>query len=488
MEEGYEFEFESNGGPWGPEQEAAVAVENLYYEAQDLHLLEEVVQREADVVHKPWTCKALLSLTLLALGEGTTVEPLVICSWFCSRSSTSYDCCALQYSRFGESNVLASYNTADHALSSTRGVVLLAATSGNFDCAGAHYQRLLQQIPTVAAGEAAATVEAVLSAAAKLVGIEQHNGLPDIFVAAPLQKQQQQKQETDGQVDQDSPLNVSAAEASLRRPSSAKGGQVLEKLMLYTLEALTSQGMKKPRVHVYNQLLRLYIHLGEWHKAKSLLPEVHQAWSDPSLPLHQQLEAAAVEALWYTYSRDWPRLQQLMPHALRLASASLDPRSTAAIRECGARLLMELQIHPGLHAGHSQVQEQKREQQQPWVDIHAHLMAAFRHHQEIGDIYAATAALRRAVLISPLAISAVDPFSTPEGKALQDDPTVRSAKALRTAFEASDIAGVEEVRRKPYSDSKPFTPKPKPLLALHLRELRAKSYHPNTALECKAAG
>ncbi|OEH80401.1 hypothetical protein cyc_07437 [Cyclospora cayetanensis] len=135
MEEGYEFEFESNGGPWGPEQEAAVAVENLYYEAQDclqaVHLLEEVVQREADVVHKPWTCKALLSLTLLALGEG------------------------------------------------------------NFDCAGAHYQRLLQQMPTVAAGEAAATVEAVLSAAAKLVG-----------------------------------------------------GQVLEKLMLYTLEALTSQGMK----------------------------------------------------------------------------------------------------------------------------------------------------------------------------------------------------------------------------------------------------
>ena len=35
MEEGYDFEYESDGGPWGPEEEAAVALENLYYEAQD---------------------------------------------------------------------------------------------------------------------------------------------------------------------------------------------------------------------------------------------------------------------------------------------------------------------------------------------------------------------------------------------------------------------------------------------------------------------
>ena len=35
MEEGYDFEYESDGGPWGGEEEAAVVVENLYYEAQD---------------------------------------------------------------------------------------------------------------------------------------------------------------------------------------------------------------------------------------------------------------------------------------------------------------------------------------------------------------------------------------------------------------------------------------------------------------------
>lgn len=35
MEDGYDFEYESDGGPWGPEEEASVLIENLYYEAQD---------------------------------------------------------------------------------------------------------------------------------------------------------------------------------------------------------------------------------------------------------------------------------------------------------------------------------------------------------------------------------------------------------------------------------------------------------------------
>lgn len=35
MEDEYDFEYESDGGPWGPEEETAVIIENLYYEAQD---------------------------------------------------------------------------------------------------------------------------------------------------------------------------------------------------------------------------------------------------------------------------------------------------------------------------------------------------------------------------------------------------------------------------------------------------------------------
>ncbi|CDI87618.1 hypothetical protein EPH_0000170 [Eimeria praecox] len=178
-------------------------------------------------------------------------------------------------------------------------------------------------------------------------------------------------------------------------------------------------------------------------QAHGLLPRVHGAGRDPSLPLHQQLEAAAAEVLCCTYIRDWKQLQQLLPHALQLAAASLDPRSAAAVRECGARLLLELHLHPDLQLQQQeeqQQQEQQQQQQQPWADIHAHLMAAFRHHQEVGDTRAAAAALRRAVLAAPLAASSVDPFSTREGKALQGDPEVQSAKALRAAFEASDVS------------------------------------------------
>ena len=195
------------------------------------------------------------------------------------------------------------------------------------------------------------------------------------------------------------------------------------------------------------------------------------AGRDPSLPLHQQLEAAAAEVLCCTYTRDWKQLQQLLPHALHLAAASLDPRSAAAVRECGARLLMELHIHPDLQLQQQEEEQQQRQEQHPWTGIHAHLMAAFRHHQEVGDTRyapsnpsaqtanpkptlqetlkpwraflgylcffaepgrglgfrisllracrAAAAALRRAVLAAPLAASSVDPFSTREGKALQ---------------------------------------------------------------------
>ena len=120
-------------------------------------------------------------------------------------------------------------------------------------------------------------------------------------------------------------------------------------------------------------------------QAKALLPEMHKAGSDPGLPPHQQLEAAATEVLCCTYTRDWQQLQQLLPHALHLAAASLDPRSAAAVRECGARLLMELYVHP------EQQQQgllllQQQQQQHIWSEIHGHLMAAFRHHQEIGDV------------------------------------------------------------------------------------------------------
>lgn len=122
-------------------------------------------------------------------------------------------------------------------------------------------------------------------------------------------------------------------------------------------------------------------------QAEDLLPRVHQAGRDPSLPPHQQLEAAAVEVLCCTYSRDWKLLQQLLPHALRLSAASLDPRSAAAVRECGARLLIELHGRPDLQQRQQQQNDQQEPQgqHQPWTDIHAHLMAAFRHHQEIGD-------------------------------------------------------------------------------------------------------
>lgn len=121
-------------------------------------------------------------------------------------------------------------------------------------------------------------------------------------------------------------------------------------------------------------------------QAQGLLPSVHGAGRDPSLPLHQQLEAAAAEVLCYTYTQDWKQLQQLLPHALQLAAASLDPRSAAAVRECGARLLLEMHVHPELELQQEQGQQQEEEQQQqPWVGIHAHLMAAFRHYQEVGD-------------------------------------------------------------------------------------------------------
>ncbi|KAL8432574.1 hypothetical protein ACSSS7_004498 [Eimeria intestinalis] len=424
MEEGYDFEYESDGDAWGGEEETAA-----------VPLLEEVLQREAEAAQKPWTFKCLLSLCLCFL-RGAIHLLLLLCITCCC-------CCCC-----------------------------CCCCSGNCARAASEYRRLLSLLPSVAAGEAAAALEAVFLPAFKLAGLKQYDGIPDVFAASPPRSQQQQKQgltAAQGSETTPPPLSSHSEEGGGGAPcapprgspslSSAPGTEIpggataairasknegsifLEELMLTTLDALGSQGLKRLRVQACSKLLRLYMQLGDWKKARGLLPELQEAHKDPALPPHQQLEAAATEVLCCSVTHDWQQLQQLLPHALRLASAPLDPKSAAAIRECAARLLVELHIHPD----QQQHRLMQRHEQQTWGEIHGHLMAAFRHHQEIGDVRAARASLRRAVLIAPLAGCVVDPFSTREGKALQGDADVLSSKALRAAFEANDVAGVEVV-------------------------------------------
>ncbi|KAL8445705.1 hypothetical protein Emed_005428 [Eimeria media] len=505
MEDGYDFEYESDGDAWGGEEEGAVLAENLYYEAQEcmqtkpekaVPLLEEVLQREAEASQKPWTFKQGAALShLLLITRSCCSEALQL-----HRLSLIFCCCC-------------------------------CCCSGNYARAASEYRRLLSMLSSVAAGEGAAAIESVFLSAFKLAGLKQYDALPDVFAASPSQHPQQQSLKALASAQggeatyppstanaeggggcshvasqRPLPLSVSSDPGVIATAAgkalNEEGSNLLEELMLATLEALGSQGLKaildlllqRLRAQACSKLLRLYMQLGDWKKARALLPELHEADKDPALPPHQQLEAAATEVLCCCFTQDWQQLQQLLPHALRLASASLDPRSAAAVRECAARLLVELHVHPELQQ-HRLLQQHE---QQTWAEIHGHLMAAFRHHQEIGDVRAARASLRRAVLIAPLAACVVDPFSTREGKALQvcpppclssqgslllrvllrcrcgsvlvlgclsslaslmaavrmlrllllllllqGDPDVLSAKALRAAFEANDVAGVE---------------------------------------------
>ena len=170
-------------------------------------------------------------------------------------------------------------------------------------------------------------MEAVLSAAAKLAGINQYDGLPDLYAAAPFQqKQQQQHQrelhasgvfgtesgflELDGALEapESSRIKGQSQGGPAGGHQSDQGGQLLEELMLCTLESLRSQGLKarphsmrwiliyvstatktnldataystwtcafsayvrcaaqRLRAHVCSQLMRVYIQLGEWAK------------------------------------------------------------------------------------------------------------------------------------------------------------------------------------------------------------------------------
>ncbi|KAL8446111.1 hypothetical protein Emag_004851 [Eimeria magna] len=398
MEDGYDFEYESDGDAWGGEEEGAA-----------VPLLEEVLQREAEASQKPWTFKCLLSLSLCFL----------------------------------------------------RG--------GNYARAASEYRRLLSLLSSVAAGEGAAAIESVFLSAFKLAGLKQYDALPDIFAASPSQHRQQSMKElasAQGGESTAEPASIANAEegdfhVASQRPVSVSSLQQIA-------AAVHAAGrLEKGLLPLASRGCRWLI---QWCRqaegaasqpqppsldhssaaspkksndcARALLPELHEADKDPALPPHQQLEAAATEVLCCSFTQDWQQLQQLLPHALRLASASLDPRSAAAVRECAARLLVELHVHPGQQK-HRLLQQHE---QQTWAEIHGHLMAAFRHHQEIGDVRAARASLRRAVLIAPLAACVVDPFSTREGKALQGDPDVLSAKALRAAFEANDVAGVEAAK------------------------------------------
>lgn len=236
-------------------------------------------------------------------------------------------------------------------------IAVAVAVTGDFLRAGAHYRRLLQLLSAVASGEATSAVEAVLSAATKIVGIRQYDGLPDVFAAVPLlqqqdsKKQQQQQgrgvnlhlqQKQEQQCDkgdifqhgrsprQSGPGASLPIDDELRDPGGPRvprdadqgghrmgeGERQLEELMLCTLDALESQGLKasKPfvptsgnvtgsvdfssqthesyyaklcrsclrsclrslivcvltlqrlRAHVCSQLLRLYMQLGEWTK------------------------------------------------------------------------------------------------------------------------------------------------------------------------------------------------------------------------------
>lgn len=209
-------------------------------------LIEEVLQREAEAPQKPWSFKSLLSLTLLFLREGKLVPPLLVLVLLylqvlklMLQLSSGWD--------QGRDPLSSPSLPVRACIQIISAFARASTTAGDFLRAAADYQRLLQLLPAVAASDAAAAVQAVLSAATKRAGIRQYDGLPDVFAASSQQKHHQQ-QRADAHLCRRQPNTedlqpLSEGEGNTKTPCLQQGEQQLEELMLSTIAALESQGL-----------------------------------------------------------------------------------------------------------------------------------------------------------------------------------------------------------------------------------------------------